>query len=434
MRRPTLAAALFTALLSPLLTLAGGCGAGPEATGPLTLTVAGSGEWLTRWAVPEFERANPGIKVGVRPAPADQAALGAELQAGRGADIIELDGRWLGDLARAGRLKPLAETAGPGADGWTGWAQIPQAVQGLAVFEGRRYGIPRTVDARLLFYNRALLRRAGLPDPWRPASWAELLEAARKLKAAGVPYPLHLPTGETAALDGLLPLLAGTGTELLADRRWAGASRAVKDVLGLYDQVYGERLAERLDAPDLARSRFAAGKSAIHLDTDALWHTVLDPARGTRPLPGREAAVGYALLPAQRPGGGLRGQDHVSLSTGTLRVLNPATRDRAAAWKLLTFLHSAPAVEAELAGRPRPTPRRDVNARVLAADPMLRFAAEQALPLTAFPPPVSLYPRVADALREAVAAVVAGRSPGHAAESYQRTLETLVGGPANVAG
>jgi hypothetical protein len=37
----------------------------------------------------------------------------------------------------------------------------------------------------------------------------------------------------------------------------------------------------------------------------------------------RDQAIGWALIPARQPGGGLNGQDFVSLSGGAGRVINP---------------------------------------------------------------------------------------------------------------
>jgi len=71
-------------------------------------------------------------------------------------------------------------------------------------------------------------------------------------------------------------------------------------------------------------------------------------------------------------------------------------------------------------------------ADVLSADPMLSFVAQKVIPLTAYRPPLAVYPQVSVALQEATAAVVAGKSPADAAAEYQKKVEGLVGGAANV--
>ncbi len=85
-------------------------------------------------------------------------------------------------------------------------------------------------------------------------------------------------------------------------------------------------------------------------------------------------------------------------------------------------MNSAEAVKAR-AGRRGPDhrPRQDVNEEVLASDPMLSFVVEKVLPLTAFRPPLAVYPQVSAALQEATAgggrrARAAGRGGGDVPE------------------
>lgn len=53
----------------------------------------------------------------------------------------------------------------------------------LSSFEnnGHLYGLPRDNDTKVIFYNRALLRKAGLKDPASNWSWDDLRTMARKL-------------------------------------------------------------------------------------------------------------------------------------------------------------------------------------------------------------------------------------------------------------
>jgi raffinose/stachyose/melibiose transport system substrate-binding protein len=61
------------------------------------------------------------------------------------------------------------------------------------------YGVPNDVGGFVLFYNKALFRKAGIPArPFR--TWNEMLAAARKLKAAGViPFAMGNRDGYSAA-------------------------------------------------------------------------------------------------------------------------------------------------------------------------------------------------------------------------------------------
>ncbi len=100
----------------------------------------------------------------------------------------------------------------------------------------------------------------------------------------------------------------------------------------------------------------------------------------------RDSAVGYAKIPAVEPGEGIDGQDFVSMSGGTGRVLKPqleARRTRVGAARLHELSR---AYEARAAGTLAISPRNDVNEKLLSSDPMLTFVSEEVLPITAYRP------------------------------------------------
>jgi multiple sugar transport system substrate-binding protein len=212
----------------------------------------------------------------------------------------------------------------------------------------------------------------------------------------------------------------------------------MKDVLGFYQQIYGgsglgdPRLQQEAKGRDKSFARFADGKIAILAESDYFWRSVIEPTAGIAPMEDRDRRIGYTRIPARKPGAGIRGQDHVSMSGGAVRVLNPFSKNPRLAWELLSFMHSAEATTAELAGRTRVSSRTDVNDEVLAGDPMLSYIADDVLPVTAYRPGLAIYPQVSVLLQEATADIVNGRSADEAAAAYQRKLEKLVGGTANI--
>ncbi|MFD1930422.1 ABC transporter substrate-binding protein [Nonomuraea mangrovi] len=265
------------------------CGIGGAARQtPVTLTVAAGGEpadgWITTWVAPAFQRA--GVKVVLLPggdAEQYRTKIARDLQSRRGADVITLDGLWIGELARSGRLRPLTDVAGPAADWWEGWSHIPQAVQGLGQFDGRRYGLPLGADARVLYYNRNLFRQAGLPLDWQPGSWQDILDAGAALKKLPGVTPVQIDAGtamgEATTMNGVLPLLAGTGSEIYARGKWTGASTAMKEVLAFYRQIYttglgDPRLQQEPDGRGRSFAAFADGRIGILAESDSFWRSV----------------------------------------------------------------------------------------------------------------------------------------------------------------
>ncbi|MFD0691959.1 extracellular solute-binding protein [Actinomadura fibrosa] len=463
-RRRTGAAALV--LAGAVLA---GCGGGGSSTDPergkdaksFTLTITRNAieggknteeaEWITRTVIPGFVAAQKakGVTATVtfRGQGVDDEAyktrLALDLKSRSGADIVDVDGIWVGEFAQAGYLKPLKDVVGATADAWSGWPQIPGSVQRLATFEGALYGIPPATDGRLLFYNKRLFARAGLPATWQPKSWQDILTAARALKKLPGVTPVQLNAGtamgEATSMQGVLPLLAGAGAEIYANGKWTGGGQALKQVLGLYAQIYGAeglgdpKLQQEAKGRDKSFAEFAAGRIGILAEGDYFWRDVLNPKTGVAKMKTRDQDVGYALIPAVSPGAGVRGQSFVSMSGGSVTVLNPSTKYPQQAFELLAFMNSPEIVKARLAGTPEITSRTDVNRQVLAGDPFLSFVAEKVLPVTSYRPGLAVYPQVSTALQEATASVVSGKSPEEAAAQYTKKLEGIVGGAANVA-
>ncbi|MEV0582454.1 extracellular solute-binding protein [Nonomuraea sp. NPDC050310] len=407
---------------------------------------ANAADHLTKWVIPEFEKKHPNVKVKFLPNGVDdeqyKTKLALDLKSGKGADVIDIDGIWAGEFAEAGYIKPLAEVA-PAAESWDGWAQIPEAVQGLTTFNGKKYALPIGTDGRVLYFNKTLFEKAGLPADWQPKSWQEVLDAGQKLKDSGVPVPIQINAGtamgEATTMQGVLPLLAGAGGEVYKDGKWSGATQPLKDALGLYQKIYGgsglgdPKLQQEAKGRDKSFAQFAEGKIGILMEGDYFWRGVVNPTDGVAKMADRDTVVGYAKIPAIEPGKGIRGQDFVSMSGGALRALNPNTKHPKEAFELLAFTLSPEALKQETKNAVRITPRTDVNKEILAGDPLLSFISENVLPNTAYRPPLAVYPQVSVALQEASAAVINGTPPDQAAAEYVKKLEGLVGGAGNIA-
>lgn len=434
----------------------GGGGDGGDG-GAVTLTItanaisggknAAEADWIHNWVIPQFEAAQAeagrDVTVEFLEEGVDdedyKTKIALDLQSGEGADIIGIDGIWVGEFAEAGYIKPLTEVAGDAVDDWEGWGEMSEAVQSAMSFEDQRYGIPQGADGRVLYYNKDLFAQAGLPEDWQPTSWDEVLEAGRTLSSLDGVIPLQINAGtamgEATTMQGLLPLLVGTGTEVYSDGMWNGDTQGLRDALGLYQTIYVDEglgdpvLQQEAAGRDNSFAQFAAGEIGILLEGDYFWRSVINPDEsiGTAPMADRDEVVGYALIPAQTPGSGVEGRDFVSMGGGTGRVLNPNSENPELAWELLSFMNSAEAYTERVAGTVSITPRADVNAEILASDPMLSFVSENVLPINSYRPGLAAYPQVSVALQEATAAVVDGTSPADAAAAYEQALIGIVG-------
>jgi multiple sugar transport system substrate-binding protein len=365
--------------------------------------------------------------------------LSLDLSNKSGPDLISIDGIWVGEFAQAGYIKPLTDTVGDAAkvNDWDGWKQIPESVQQLGMFDGKRYGVPGGTDGRVLFYNKKLFAQAGLPGDWQPKSWDEIIAAAQALKKLPGVTPLQINAGtamgEATTMQGVLPLLVGTGATINTDGKWLGDSAQVRQVLDFYKQIYSTGLGDPIlqreaKGRDKSFAEFAANKIGILGESDYFWRSVVEPKEGVAKMADRDTAVGYALIPASKAGAGVKGQDFVSMSGGGATVINPNTKYPQQAWDLLQFMNSAEMVKASLNGAAKITQRTDVNTEVLANDPMLSFIATKVLPITQFRPGLAEYPKISAALQQATADVVGGKSTDAAAKAYETAVESAAGG------
>ncbi len=407
--------------------------------------------WLQEWVIPRFVKAQKekGVtaKVKFEPSGVDdedyKSKISLDMQSGKGADIVDLDGIWVGEFAESGYIKPLNQVVGAHTvESWSGWNEIPDAVRANGSYQNQQYGVPAGTDGRVIFFNKALFEKAGLPADWQPTSWAEIISAAKKLKKLSGVTPLQLNAGtamgEATTMQAFLPLLAGAGAEISKDGKWAGATEQVRTVFDFYDDVYSAKLSDPVlqkeaKGRDKSFQMFADGKLGMLLESDYLWRDVIDPADGIAPMKNRDSDVGYAKIPAQKPGAGVQGQDFVSMSGGAAQVINPSTDYPQQAWELMQFMASAKAVKEQVGDVPRITQRQDVNDEILADDPLLSFVSDEVIPLTRFRPSDGEYVKVSEALQEATYAVVDGASASDAAAEYQSKLEDTVGAD-NVSG
>lgn len=374
-----------------------------------------------------------------------KSSLALDLLAKRGADVFAIDGFWVAEFAEAGYIKPLNRILpAKRINSWEGWRQIPANVQGVMIYENQRYGIPQGTDGRIIYYNKKMFQAAGLPTNWQPKSWADIVTAAKRLKSTNPDTnPIQINggdgMGEATAMQGVLNLLGGAGS-LIYDpkaKKWEGNTKAVRAALGFYDTVYNvEKIGKgswQLLAGENGRNEsfksFAKGETAMLIEGDYFWRSVINPTSSNAPMADRDTNVGFAKIPAQTPKSGYNGQSFMSMSGGSGYALNQYAKNKPMAWELLKFMNSREAVQANMAigGAVRITQRADVNAVTLKSDPCLKFVFEQAIPNTHFRPPLADYNAASVLLQKATTAVIQGTSPEKAAADYETALKALVG-------
>ncbi len=129
----------------------------------------------------QFEKANPGTTIKIEDVSWDtlQQKLQTDITGGANADLAIVGTRWLLDFVKDGVAEPL--------DGYMD-ANFKNRFIGPFLapgqIDGKIYGLPIAASARALYYNKDLLASVGYPNG--PKTWAEVIDASKKLKAKGI--------------------------------------------------------------------------------------------------------------------------------------------------------------------------------------------------------------------------------------------------------
>ena len=254
-----------------------------------------------------------------RPASDDEdykTKIALDLKTGSGADIIALDGIWVGEFAEAGYIKPLDDVVGADdVDAWDGWEQIPKAGAGQRVLQGqalRRPGRHRRPGP--LLQQEAV--RAGRPaaptgsrelgrDPRRRRRRSRQLRRRRR-RSSSTPAPRWARPPRCRAC---CRCWSAPAQQIYDDGKWQGDTAArARRARPLPDRSTAAGLGD----PVLQQDAKGRDKSFARVRREQDRHPAggrLLLAQRRRPDQGRRATmadrdddVGYAMIPAIRAG------------------------------------------------------------------------------------------------------------------------------------
>lgn len=195
-------------------------------------------------------------------------------------DLIAEDGFMVKSDAAAGYLHPLDEYLAS----WEDFANFaPSVLENGRGADGKQYALPYSTDVQGIWYNAVLMAQAGIPVPFEPKNWDELLDAARKLKAIGgedfIPLALFnsKAQGEAASMRTFQNLYFGTGAQLFDfdQQKWIVDHANMLKVLEFVNTVYSEGLGGSLgvvsasNLSDLLRSDYMRnGRFGMFISAD----------------------------------------------------------------------------------------------------------------------------------------------------------------------
>ncbi|HVN53042.1 MAG TPA: extracellular solute-binding protein [Anaerolineaceae bacterium] len=158
------------------------------------ITVAANQKAVWQKLADEYHAAHPNvtIEITVLENEAFKTKMTTVMQSGQPPDIFQSwGGGLMNQYADAGLLKDI--TADLDADGGAWRSTFSPGALGVYSYKGKNYGVPWDMGMVGCWYNKALFSKAGISNP--PATWSELLEDVKKLKAAGI-TPIALGAGD----------------------------------------------------------------------------------------------------------------------------------------------------------------------------------------------------------------------------------------------
>jgi multiple sugar transport system substrate-binding protein len=199
----------------------------------------------------EFEKSHPNVTVQYTPIPGGYLDIVNKMSLlfrtpATAPDVAELPAGQLGEWASSNYLLPLNKYL-PSASYWN---DIPKSVQDETLINGKYYGVNHGENTNGLWYNMPMFRKAGLPVPWHPKTWNDIIAAAEKIHAK-IPNvtPLWLAGGSAGGTIAIQynggNLLAGSTNSTIFDSKtgkWVVDSPGLRETLQFYKTLADKSL------------------------------------------------------------------------------------------------------------------------------------------------------------------------------------------------
>jgi len=289
---------------------------------------------------------------------------------------VAVDGYRIPEFAEAGYLLELDRYL----KNWKDWDQYYEPMKRMVEFNGKHYGIPLDTDVRMLWYWKPIFEKAGIPLPWKPENWDDIIDAARKIKenCPGVEYPIYLPVGskmgEATTMQGFYMLLLGADTPEgdrnrlrdWAEGKWIGKSSALERALQFYRTVFIDDSLSLRDiyyTPDVWGDwRRAMINGNIGIGFGGSWEFKEFWTGAGEELPSieeRNKVLGWAPMPGSGKPGAPR---IVSVSGGWTFAINADAKNPDQAWDLLKTIFTRENFGNWVSGAAKVSTRKDVAA------------------------------------------------------------------------
>jgi multiple sugar transport system substrate-binding protein len=310
-----------------------GCGraetpTGPGAVGSPVNTAAAASGTLEVWAMgaegdqlkavtDKFMAANPGVKVNVTSIPWSSAhdKFVSAAAANVLPDVAQVGTTWVAELAN--QIDPTPSNFDN--------AKFLQGAQKTTVVNGVSLGVPWYVETRVVYYNKAVAKKAGVTA--EPKTWDEFFAMVKAMKdKGGATYGISILPGGEGSWQTVLPMMWSAGGQInSADvKSWTFDDPKNVEGLKFYQDFFTQGLANKAPVGDTLVADFASGKVPMFISGPWMMASV--------ETTGKMAKDAYGVFPMPTKVSG------ASFIGGSNLAVFKSTKNRDAAWKFVDYL------------------------------------------------------------------------------------------------
>ena len=298
----------------------------------------------------EFQQKYPNVTLKLIPVPGGEpdflTKLALLFKQSNPPDVVQFPSTEIALYQSSGYLLSLDKYLSGSGKTW--FSQYPTVIQNEGKIGGKIYAVSAGENNNGIYYDKAILQKAGIQLPWQPKTWADIITAAKAIKKAEPKViPLWVDAGTSAGPNGagygILNLLAGSATPTIqtASGKMVVSSKGLLQTLDFYHTVFADglgaptsQLFSENNAPNIPSTDFAKGTLGIAVAANFIggnWTKMVSFPY----WPKASTAMGVAGLPKINGGG------YASTLSGWDFGISSKTKDAEAAFNLINVMQES---------------------------------------------------------------------------------------------
>ena len=386
--------------VAALLMLSAGSAVAASQINALFMTQAAYSENDIRAMTQNFQKQHPDVGVNLEFVPYE--ALHDKIVAARGAggngyDVVLFDAIWPAEFTRFDLLQDVSARITPEEKD-----KVFPGAMNTVIYKGKTLGMPWILDTKYLYYNKAMLSKAGITTP--PQTWQQVLDDAKIIKQKKiVNYPLVWSWSQAEALVcDYTTLVSGFGGQFYQNGKLNFSSPASLKALNLMKSSLDDGLsnpASREYLEEDVRKSFSNGDAAFALNWTYMYNMANDPKQSKV-----AGDVGIMPAPGDAPGqaGGVNGSMGLGIAKGSTHPEQ--------AWQYIQYMTSQP-VQNQYARLSLPIWKSSYQDPAVKKDQeSLIAAADKSLNVMLSRPETADYSRLSNQLQQQLQQVLLGKT------------------------